>query len=182
MTIKFRHFRFFLLLISCFAATPPAISANPANFKQLPVQNQYSGAASLDELSAALFSAIKANDFNLISKFFPGQAELKSLQKSNNKNLQALTENLTTEQIQGTFKTDFESLMQTTTEQMLNWAEHTLAETTPNQLQATQNVMAPIKLYVAAGEHAAPYYILYEAVRIKNRYYLFQHITLQKSG
>ena len=144
--------------------------------------NQVTGAATLDELSAALFSAVKANDFNLVSKFFPSETELKLLQKSPNKNLQALTENLAAEQIQGTFKTDFENLIQNTTDQSILWTELNLAETSPSKLRSPQTTMAPIKMYLTVGEHAAPYYLIYEAVRIKNRYYLFQHITLQKSG
>jgi hypothetical protein len=149
-------------------AAPPALLA-PAKATK--------GAANLTELGNALFQALQANDFELLTGYLPAEAELALLKKKGSADLRALLEANSAAEMEDRFKTDFQTLVQQAVSRSLNWSDLSLAEARAGSPDPKNPMLLPVELRLQSRQNQL-LTIRFEAVRLQNRYFLFRRVEM----
>ena len=136
------------------------------------------GAPKVQELSQAIYNAIRQNQFDNINPYIPGDTELKILKRRSSEDMRLILERTTPDSLRNNLQRDLSTIIEQSTSRMLNWTEWQLADTRLSRRDKKNPLLyrAEMHLTNAAGAESI---ILFEAVRIRGRFYLFKQMVLQ---
>jgi hypothetical protein len=152
-----------------------AVSGPSFSTEAIPV---LAGAATVAELSNAVLLALQANDPEQLAAYLPTDAQLNALKKQGSEDMKAVLENRSATDLKNSFRTDFETLVQEGVSHTLNWSEAILAETKLGQTTAKNRHLHPVEMVLQTKQNQSVG-VLFETVKIKNRYFLFRGIQLK---
>lgn len=140
-----------------------------------------SGAASVSEIANGLLQALQTNNFDQLTAFLPTDAELAQLKKRGSEDMKAVLENRTAEDLKTTLKTEYETLVQAAIDKTLNWQEATVTEVKQGKPAVKNKMLQPAGIIINTKQNQLVR-IVFETVKINNRYYLFRQIRLAASN
>jgi hypothetical protein len=135
------------------------------------------GAANVTELGNALFQALQANDFELLTGYLLSDTDLALLRQKGSEDLRAVLEANTAETMDNQFKTDFQTLVQQGVTRALHWSDLSLAEARAGKPDPKNQMLLPVELRLQSKQNQL-LTIRFEAVRLHNRYYLFRRVEM----
>lgn len=136
------------------------------------------GAASLSELANALLQALQANSAEQLTIYLPTDAEIAVLKKQGSEDMKAVLEEQSVADLRNGFETDFSALMQHGVDKTLNWSEMQVAETMAGKPTPKNRMLYPVEMILQTKQHRLVL-IVFEAVKINNRYFLFRGIQFK---
>lgn len=167
-----------MLLIICSAWGVRAQTQTPKTAeKQKSETALVRGTATIDELSQALYAAIQAGSIGSVDSYFPTEQELAALKEKGSPDMAALLENLNPEQVMTQFKEDYTQMIEESMNRKINWSEAMLSDTKPRRQtnQEDQNLF-PVEM-VLTNKANQQFNIVFEAVKLNDRYFLFRRLT-----
>jgi hypothetical protein len=137
------------------------------------------GATKIQELGQALFNAVKQNQFKDLEQYMPTDAELKILKRRSSEDMRLVLEQTSKDSIRRNLQSDFNTIIQQGTTNVFNWNDWQVTDTKLSRRDRKNPLLfrAELKLANASGSENA---LLFEAVRIKGRFYLFKQMVLQQ--
>jgi hypothetical protein len=156
------------------ANTSPCQTANRNHF----AVSAALGTTTIEELSMALFSAIRAADIDAVDRYLLSENELATLKERSSPELKALLMDLEAGQIRGQFKQEYAQMISKSVNRRINWAEMTLTETMARKETNQDQTLFPVemKLRNRANEQ---FKVIFDAVKLDGRYFLFRRLALQ---
>jgi hypothetical protein len=170
-----------VLFLYFFGSLQTGVSQTPgfALVPTTPTTNvMVAGATSLTEISNALLLALQTNNTGQLSTYFPSDAELKMLQKIGSEDMRAVLEDKSAEDLQQSFATDLQKVIADGVTKTLNWTELLVSDTKASKTTTKNRMLLPVETRLQTKQNKAVA-LLYEVVKIKNRYFLFRGIQLK---
>jgi hypothetical protein len=141
-------------------------------------QRKGRGAAKVQELGQAVFSALQQNQFNNLHNYLPEENELKILKRRSSEDMRLVLEKTTRDSIRENLQRDFTVINEKATENTINWSEWQPTDTKATRRDRKNPLLfrTEMTLTHASGAESS---VLFEAVRIRNRYFLFKQMILE---
>jgi len=136
------------------------------------------GASSLGEISNAIFTSLQTNKSDQLTSYFLTDKEINYLRQLGSEDMNAVLENKSATDLKNSFETDLQTVVQEGVAKTLNWSELNLAETKTGKGSEESRLLFPVET-VLQSKLNQPVSLLYEVVKINNRYYLFRGIKLK---
>ncbi len=136
------------------------------------------GATSTEEIGQAVFTALQQNRFDNLQNYLPDDAELRQLKHQSSKDMRAMLQTLSPDSIKLNLQTQFARLSKESTENAFSWQEWALADTKSTQRDARNPGLHSVKIQIAdaTGNTNA---IMFEAIKVRNRFFLFRQMVFQ---
>ena len=150
-----------------FSVTPPSYTIMPPT-----------GASSLGEISNAILTSLQTNKTDQLTSYFLTDKEITYLRQLGSEDMNAVLENKSNTDLKNSFETDLETIVQEGVAKTLNWSELSVAETKTGTGSEESRLLFPVET-VLQSKLNHPVSLLYEVVKINNRYYLFRGIKLK---
>ncbi len=147
---------------------------------QLPAQTHQRGhgAVTVQELSQSVFSALKDNQFGSLNNYLPDEVELRILRRRSSMDMRAVLDNTSPAGIKETLQQNFNDIITQTTGNAFNWNNYQLADAKASQIDKKNPLLYRIQMSVTNME-GAQHQVLFEGLRIRNRYYLFKQLVFE---
>lgn len=136
------------------------------------------GAAKLEELSRAVFSALQQNRPENLDNFLPQAGDLRLLRRKSSADMKAVLDQNTPETIKQNLLRDFNEILLQTTALTLNLSEWELTGTKVSQLDKKNRQLYRVQLTVI-NKDASENQVYFEAFKIRNRYFLFRQMLFK---
>jgi hypothetical protein len=136
------------------------------------------GATNPQEIGQAVFSALQQNQFGNVQQYLPDEIELRILTRRSSEDMRALLQILTPDSIKRNLQKEFNQISEESTANAFNWQDWQPADTKLQQRDPKNRLLyrAQVTLANVAG---AEKYLLFEAIKIRNRYFLFRQIDFR---
>ncbi|MDX5347851.1 MAG: hypothetical protein LPK19_11450 [Hymenobacteraceae bacterium] len=169
----------FLVLLLCGSLIPDA-AAQSRSTKKAPAKSTASlhGTATVEELAQVLHRALQENNPELLTTYFPTEGELKIMQDKGSADMKALLELLEPEQLYQNFQDEYRQVVEKGVNGMLNWSDMRLTDVMPGTPSAKNPMIVPVEM-ILADQYTRMCSIKFNAVKLNNRYLLFQHMLLK---
>jgi hypothetical protein len=173
-------FNFSIYLFSILPLTAP-VSVNAASRFSfpgtLPASYVVRGAANPQELAQTVLQAIQDNKPDGLNEFLLGEAEFVQLKNKGSEDIKAFLENTTVLDLQNTFRSNYDELVQKGISQTINWSELNVSETRLGKGSVKDPRLQPVTITLTDKQNQ-PVTLLLETININKRYYLFRKIEL----
>ena len=136
------------------------------------------GAASIQELGQSVFNAFKDNQFSSLQNYLPDEVELRVLRRRSSVDMRALLDQTTPDSIKQSLQANFNNIIAQTTANTFNWHNWQLADIKATQADKKNRALYRVQVNLAdmAGNQQQ---ILFEAIQIRKRYFLFKQIVFK---
>ena len=139
------------------------------------------GAANVNELATIIFTAIQNNDFDQLPLYIPTDSELNKLKNQTSEDVQAVMENLSAEDLTTSLQESFETVIREGISKTINMSELTLSDVKTGTPDAKNKMLIPVTATLTTRTNQ-PLPLKFEALKINNRYFLFQRMQWQESN
>jgi len=136
------------------------------------------GATSLAEISKAILLALQTNNAGQLTSYYPSDQEITTLRQLGSEDMKAVLENQSATDLQNSFDTDLQKIVQEGVSKTLNWSELEVADTKTGKGTSKNSVLFPVETVLQTKQNQ-PVSLVYEVIKLKNRYYLFRGIRLK---
>jgi len=136
------------------------------------------GATSLTEISNAILLSLQTNNVGQLSSYFPTDQEITVLRQQGSEDMKAVLENLAATDLKNSFETDLQNVIQEGVSKTLNWTDLTVADTKTGKGTRKNRLLLPVETVLQTKQNQ-PISLVYEVIKLKNRYYLFRGIQLK---
>ena len=136
------------------------------------------GATSLTEISNALLLALQSNNTGQLSTYFPTDLELKTLGQRGSEDMRAVLEDKSADDLKQSFEADLQKVIAEGVTKTLNWTELLVSDTKAGKATNKNRMLLPVETRLHTKQNQAVT-LLYEVVKIKNRFFLFRGIQLK---
>lgn len=136
------------------------------------------GAATAQELGQSVFNALKENRFEMLNNYMPDDVEMRVLRRRSSADMRAVLDQLSPDSVRQIFQRNFNQITQQTTANAFNWQNWQLSDTKPQQIDKKNPALYRVSLTIA-NLQGAQQTILFEALQIRRRFFLFNKITFQ---
>lgn len=167
----------YFILISCSGV--PASAPNDLPETNSELNTNAKGAANVTELATGLLQALQANNFEQINTYLPGEEELALLKRRSSQDMKAVLENLTADDYKNNLKAEYEKLVQQGVGKTLNWTDMHVMDALPGKGTRKNKMLQPVEA-VFQNKQNQSVRVAFEAVKLNNRYYLFQRMQLKE--
>lgn len=151
-----------------------AITAGYAQ-KQTEQPRKGHGASTDQEIGQAVFNALQQNQFSTLDNYLPDEAELRTLKRKSSEDMRQLMLHTTPDSIRYNLQRQFSIMMDQASEAMLNWNGVNVSGIKATRRDTKNPFLYQVQLTIAnpAGSEKQ---ILFEAIRIRSRYFLFKQM------
>lgn len=164
--------RSLLVLVLSIIGLSSVISFRESNSKQL-----YSpGAESEKQLSNVLFHALRFNNFQQLSYYIPGRKEIMLLQAGSDEKNKLFFESMDEVDLKANIINGFDRIIREGIEKNINWAGVELVDYETKACNL--NIDGCNVTYTIEDQNLNRIVITYDAIRIDNKWYLFQNLNL----
>ena len=139
------------------------------------------GAATVQELGQAVFSALQQNQFNSLDNFLPDEVELRVLKKRSSEDMRLVLEKTTPDSIKQNLQREFNYIIDQTTANMLNWTDWQLADTKATRRDKKNPLFYRIQVQFA-DQQGTERNLFFEALHIRGRYFLFKQLVFKSEA
>jgi len=136
------------------------------------------GATSLTEISNAILLSLQTANAEQLTSYFLSDQEITFLRQLGSEDMNAVLENKSATDLQNSFETDLQNIVQEGIAKTLNWSALSVADTKTDKGSQENRLLFPVETILQTKQNQ-PVSLLYEVVKIKNRYYLFRGIQLK---
>lgn len=136
------------------------------------------GAANVQELGQSVFNALKDNQFSTLSNYLPDEVELRILRRRSSADMRAVLDQTSPDSVKQIFQRNFNQIAQQTTGNAFNWQNWELSDTKASQIDKKNPLLYRVTLTMA-NPAGAQQTLLFEALQIRRRFYLFNKIAMQ---
>jgi len=136
------------------------------------------GATSLAEIANAILLSLQTNNTGQLTSYYLTDKEITFLRQLGSEDMNAVLENKSATDLKNSFETDLQTVVQEGVAKTLNWSDLGVADTKTGKGSEESRLLFPVET-VLQTKLNQPVSLLYEVVKIKNRYYLFRGIKLK---
>jgi hypothetical protein len=136
------------------------------------------GAAKPQELAQAVYGAFQQNRFENVQQYLPDEVELRILKRRSSEDMRALLQVLTPDSIKQSLQREFNHISEQSTANAFNWQDWQLADTRLSQRDAKNRMLYSVEISIADAAGNTKY-LVFEAIKIKTRYFLFRQIAFR---
>jgi len=136
------------------------------------------GATKPQELAQAVFSAFQQNRFENMQQYLPDEVELRILKRRSSEDMRALLQVLTPDSIKQNLQREFNNISEQSTASAFNWQDWQLADTKLSQRDTKNRMLYSVEVAIADAAGNTKY-VVFEAIKIKTRYFLFRQIAFR---
>jgi len=170
-----------LFIIGCWVIVPTSFSITQA-FRSVNMPKYIfipaTGATTLAEISKAILLSLQTNNAAQLTSYYLTDKEITFLRQLGSEDMNAVLENNSASDLQNSFETDLQKVVQKGVSKTLNWSELGVADTKTGKESKKNRLLFPVETVLQTKQNQ-PVSLLYEVVKIKNRYYLFRGIQLK---
>jgi hypothetical protein len=156
---------FIALLCSSIQAIPPQLEISVR------------GAVNKEELTEALFQAVKSNGFDMLLNYLPDEHHLEILKLQSSEVEKGLYDNLDSDTIKINTKNNFEQIIKAGIDKGVNWSSLQLMENKPKNKNYSANLITTI--LIAQDDREIILSFSYDAIEIGQRWFIFQGIRTE---
>lgn len=139
------------------------------------------GAARTEELGRAVFNALQTNRPGELNNYFPQAGDLRLLKRKSSPDMRAVLDQNTPETIRQNLTNDFNQVVQEATASTVNLSEWQLSHTKASQVDRKNRNLFRVALTLT-DRSGAEKTILFEAFRVRSRYFLFRQMLLKPAA
>jgi hypothetical protein len=139
------------------------------------------GAATVQELGQAVFSAMQQNQFNSLDNFMPDEVELRVIKRKSSEDMKLVLEKTTADTIKQSLQREFNYITDQTTANMLNWTDWHLADTKATKHDPKNPLLYRIQVKFA-DQLGVERNLFFEALHIRGRFFLFKQLVFKAEG
>ena len=136
------------------------------------------GATSLAEISNAILLSLQSADAGQLSAYFPTDQELSVLRRQGSEDMRAVLEDQSASDLEKSFETDWQKVVQEGVTKTLNWSELQVTDTKAGKASRKNSMLLPVETVLQTKQNQ-PISLVFEVIKLKNRYYLFRGIQLK---
>src|SRR6478736_3281824 len=136
------------------------------------------GAANVQELGQSVFNALKDNQFATLNNYLPDEVELRILRRRSSADMRAVLDQTSADSVKQIFQRNFNQLTQQSTGNAFNWQNWQLSDTKASQIDKKNPLLYRIILTLGNPQDGQQT-VLFEALQIRRRFYLFNKIAMQ---
>lgn len=149
------------------------------NFRNRPVLSPAAnGAANVTELATGLLQALQANNFDQITTYLPGEAELALIKRRSSADMKAVVQELSLADYRSNLKAEYQALVQQGISNTLNWTDMQVVEAQVGKGTRKNQLLQPV-LAILQNKQNQQVQVAFEVIKLNRRYYLFQRMQLK---
>jgi hypothetical protein len=136
------------------------------------------GAEDVYVLARTVFSALKMNDFEMLSNYIPDDSEIELLKKQSSERDRYIFESMTGEGLRENTKLNFEKVIQQGMDRGMNWTDVEIQESKISMCKVgdTRRCEAMMNLLDLKGKGLV---ISFDMIKVNNRWFLFQGMRVK---